>query len=156
MIISHRGNVDGKSMFENDPGFILAALEEFYVEVDVWYIDGKFFLGHDAPDHQVSENFLLDNNSGLFCHAKNLAAMQALKDLEIEHFFWHDQDDRVLTSSGYFWTFPGKDMSKDSIFVMPEIIFPPAEFEKLKQYDNFIAGYCTDYPRLKPKAKTQW
>lgn len=148
MIISHRGNVNGKSLFENDPGFILAALEEFFVEIDVWYIDGQFFLGHDKPDHKISENFLLDNNCGLFCHSKNLAALKNLKNLDIEHFFWHDKDDRVLTSSGYFWTYPGKEMCKDSIFVMPELAMSSEEFKQIKPENESIAGYCTDYPRF--------
>ena len=49
-IISHRGNLIGvKPECENNPTYIDQAIAEgFDVEIDVWFIDGEFFLGHDS------------------------------------------------------------------------------------------------------------
>ena len=85
ILISHRGNIDGKlSEYENNPNYILAAINLGYdVEIDVWFIDGKFMLGHDEPTHEVDYKFLM--NEKLWCHAKNLDSlieMKRLKNLE--------------------------------------------------------------------------
>ena len=51
ILISHRGNIDGRNVeYENNPNYIEAAINLGYdVEIDVWFIDGKFMLGHDEP-----------------------------------------------------------------------------------------------------------
>ena len=42
ILISHRGNLNGKSNMENRPGHINKALwQGFDVEIDVWYIDDE-------------------------------------------------------------------------------------------------------------------
>ena len=48
-IISHRGNVRGRVPGrENAPSYIDCALGNGYVvEIDVWVIDGEYWLGHD-------------------------------------------------------------------------------------------------------------
>ena len=38
------------------------------------------------------------------CHAKNFEALINLKKINA-NYFWHQNDDYVLTSSGYVWTF---------------------------------------------------
>ena len=50
--ISHRGNLNGiNPKQENKPSYIFNALERsFDVEVDVWFVKGKFYLGHDEPE----------------------------------------------------------------------------------------------------------
>ena len=47
--ISHRGNIDGRIINEeNSPEYILTALSRGYeVEIDVWFVDDSFHLGHD-------------------------------------------------------------------------------------------------------------
>jgi hypothetical protein len=49
ILISHRGNINGKQPSkENHPLYIFEAIKQgFQVEIDVWFIDGKFKLGHD-------------------------------------------------------------------------------------------------------------
>ena len=51
LYISHRGNLDGiNPELENNPKYISNALEKnFDVEVDAWFVNGKFYLGHDEP-----------------------------------------------------------------------------------------------------------
>ena len=53
--IAHRGNLNGPNrLLENKPDYLNVALSLGYdVEVDVWFIDGKFFLGHDRPDYEI-------------------------------------------------------------------------------------------------------
>ena len=69
-LISHRGNVNGKTDRENKPLYIKAALALGYdVEIDVWLVDGKWWLGHDGPETPTNINFL--KTKGLWCHAKN-------------------------------------------------------------------------------------
>ena len=59
-IISHRGNISGpEPKNENLPIYIDKALEQgFDAEVDLRIIKGKYFLGHDNPEHLVSLDWL--------------------------------------------------------------------------------------------------
>ena len=51
--IAHRGLFNGPDKEkENSPAQINQALFKGYdVEVDVWFKDGKWFLGHDEPTY---------------------------------------------------------------------------------------------------------
>jgi len=57
--ISHRGNLNGKNQeLENKPSYIFDALEKnFEVEVDIWFNEGKFYLGHDEPKDLIDSKF---------------------------------------------------------------------------------------------------
>lgn len=137
--IAHRGNINGPDpKYENNPAQIkLAISKRLYCEVDVWFINGHFILGHDEPLYPVKEVFL--ENKKLWCHAKNLAALGKMLTNKSIHCFWHDQDHYALTSNGYIWTLPGYPIEEKSIAVKLE---PPAPVG-LKCY-----GICTDYPLL--------
>jgi hypothetical protein len=141
--IAHRGLIDGPNKeLENRPEQIKAVLGMGYdCEVDLWRIGQKWFLGHDEPQYEVDEDFVkLD---GLWIHCKNLAALYMLSTSTdfLYTFFWHQNDDFTLTSDGYIWTYPDKDLSNISIAVMPELF--PKYWEYIKQVE--IAGVCTDY-----------
>ena len=102
--IAHRGNTKGKTENENRPVYIVNASKHHFVEVDVWYVKDKFFLGHDEPTYEVSIDFL--KNDRFFCHAKNIEALhRMLKEPDI-HCFWHENDLVTLTSKGYVWKYP--------------------------------------------------
>jgi hypothetical protein len=136
ILISHRGNLNGRNPeMENNPTYIDRALKAGYnVEIDVRYVAGKWYLGHDEPQHLVNWDYLL--NSKLWCHAKNIEALKIMLVLGM-HCFWHQNDDVTLTSRGYIWTFPGRRLTENSICVMPEMnggIKP-----------NEAAGICSDY-----------
>jgi len=132
ILISHRGNLNGKCDEENHPDHIDMALTQgFDVEIDVWKVLDEYYLGHDEPQYKVSMKFL--KNEKLWCHAKNI---EALYDMNKEgvHCFWHQTDDVTLTSKGYLWTYPEKGLTKNSIAVLPK------EIDKnLNCY-----GVCTD------------
>ena len=138
-LISHRGNLFGPNKErENSPSYILEALQlNFDVEVDVWYIDNNFWLGHDAPQYKTDSSFLL--NSRLWCHAKNLEALYEMKRFGI-HCFWHENDFATLTSKNYIWTYPGVNC-KNSIIVLPEIHNFTVLVEHLGICSDFIESY---------------
>ena len=119
ILISHRGNLDGKKeKLENHPDYIEEAKKKgFDVEIDVWFIKNNFFLGHDGPQFKVDSKFLEDQK--LWCHAKNSDALKELSKINC-HFFWHNTDDYTITSKGYIWTYPGKELFTQSICVLPE------------------------------------
>ena len=133
ILISHRGNLNGKTDDENKPKYIEEALSQgFDVEVDVWYDNNQFWLGHDKPQYKVSEEFL--EHPSLWCHAKNIQALYVMNKNYHVHCFWHQEDDVTLTSRGFFWTYPGKQLTKKSICVLPE-----------KRFEAEMAGVCSDY-----------
>lgn len=135
--ISHRGNLVGPDPSkENNPEYVMNAYRKGYdVEIDVWKIGRDFFLGHDGPQYEVDWKFL--TNPGLWCHAKNLEALAAMLNCGA-HCFWHQQDDAVLTSKGFMWTYPGKDLTRMSVCVMPE-------WQDFKQDFGVSYGVCSDY-----------
>jgi hypothetical protein len=136
--ISHRGNVDGKiKNIENSPDYVQRALSLGYeVEIDVWFVDGSFYLGHDEPLYLVQESFL--ENENFWCHAKNEEAFNKMMVNSNIHCFWHQTDDYTLTSKGIPWVFPGKKVHNNSIWVLPENTI----------YKNIMInclGICSDY-----------
>lgn len=118
--ISHRGNIDGiKKSEENNPNKIDFCLRTGYdVEVDVWYINDKFYLGHDEPQYEIKIDYLI--NEKLWCHAKNKDSLEILLKNNI-HCFWHQNDGYTLTSKGIIWVYPNIELPTNSVAVMPEI-----------------------------------
>lgn len=143
ILIAHRGNREGPCPeYENRPNYIvggLAACDWLHCEIDVWVIGGEFFLGHDEPQHRVSEEFLV--NSRLWCHAKNLPALESMLKNPLIHCFWHQEDNFVVTSRGYIWTYPGQPLTPMSIWVLPEVTSFAYSYEVVPKY----AGICSDY-----------
>ena len=148
-LISHRGNIGGKiSERENSPRYIIEAINSgFEVEIDVRCIHGIFYLGHDKPDHIVDIKFLESIKDYLWIHCKNIEALSILKS--DYHCFFHNIDDVTLTSRGYLWTYPGKELGKDSICVMPEITNQSNEYI-LKN----CVGICSDTILIYKSLKT--
>lgn len=117
ILISHRGNFQGSDPDqENKPSRILEVLSKgYHCEIDVWTTDEKWLLGHDEPQFEVEERFL--ENPNLWCHAKNIAAMERMLLNGKIHCFWHENDDCTLTSQNYIWTLPGKFVTTRSVVV---------------------------------------
>jgi alpha-glucosidase (family GH31 glycosyl hydrolase) len=134
--IAHRGLVNGPDVnLENRPEQINAAIEQgFDVEVDVWYVDSKIRLGHDGPDYCVDLSFL--KRKQVWAHAKNPQALEYLLNNNV-HCFWHDSDERTLTSQGYIWTYPNKETFTKSVIVVLE--------KELTLVNKNIFGVCGDY-----------
>ena len=135
IFIAHRGNTSGViPLYENSPEYVKAALQAgFYVEVDVWWFEGKFWLGHDKPTYEVERWWL--RSAALWCHAKTVETLCKLLDINA-HCFFHISDDAVMTSRGYIWTFPGKPLTERSISL---------DFGGHQTYCIPPAGICSDH-----------
>lgn len=127
ILIAHRGNINGKvEKLENSPSYIDFAIEQGYdVEIDVWYHQHEFWLGHDEPSYEVSLKWLTDRKDSLWIHCKDLITIDMLRELQIHNkvdlnYFFHDEDDCTITSKGDLWVYPGKQPVKNSIAVIPE------------------------------------
>ena len=135
--ISHRGNLTGRNPDrENSPAYIEEAISAGYdVEIDVWYIDGEFYLGHDEPRYGVCLDWLLKHP--LWCHAKNLDALERMTSFGV-HCFWHENDRFTLTSKSIPWCFPNNWSSKGITVVFDA---PCSEI-----LSKSVLGICTDDP----------
>ena len=108
------------------------------VEVDVRSKCGGLYLGHDEPKYKVRQNLLRFNR--IICHAKDKEALRImLEDGEI-HCFWHENDDYTMTSKGWVWVFPSKELIPNSVCVLPEY-YKRDDFRSL----NKCRAVCSDY-----------
>jgi len=136
ILISHRGNIDGvNKLRENKIDYINEAIKNgFDVEIDVWWKEDGFYLGHDEPQYKVSRDFLREPK--FWCHAKNVKAFyQMVDDIHI-HCFLHDRDELALTTRGYLWSLSETTMTDKSICVMPSLT---------RDLPKNVAGICCDF-----------
>jgi len=122
--ISHRGNIDGKNpSLENQPDYVEGALKLGYlVEVDIWYHENQWYLGHDEPTYRVDYSWL--SKELLVLHCKNIEALQKLVEIDNPHdnYFWHERDAVTMTSQGWIWAYPDVRVnSPKAIAVLPEL-----------------------------------
>ena len=140
ILISHRGNLNGKQPDnENHPDYILRAIIAGYdVEIDVWFVDGKFKLGHDEPQYDFPFDLFSNFYTKLWIHCKNIEALSQLNNLDSNgsklNYFFHESDLGVLTSKGYIWS---TNQCERAILVMPET------FNQETNKNTF--GVCSDY-----------
>lgn len=140
ILISHRGNIDGKNItLENDYEYVLNAINNNYqVEIDIWIIKTKLYIGHDEPKYESKKYKINELNHLYWFHAKNLDALLFLIKNNFKQYFWHQNDDFALTNNNLIWTYPNKELSKNSIAVLPEL----ANYTN-KQLRNCY-GICSD------------
>lgn len=120
-LIAHRGNREGsRPEFENAPRYVKEALSAGYdVEIDVRYEDGMWYLGHDSPKYEIPFDFL--RLPGLWCHAKNIRALELMLTVKKINCFWHENDECSLTSHGWIWTFPTNNPGPKCICIYRDI-----------------------------------
>jgi hypothetical protein len=105
-LISHRGNLKGPvENKENRPSYIDCAIKLGHeVEVDIRYINGDFYLGHDTPDYKISSTWILLRTESLWFHCKDINSAHELKKLNQNvKFFCHSNDSYIITSTGHLW-----------------------------------------------------
>jgi hypothetical protein len=140
--IAHRGNTNGSDIYrENTVAQILNAISAgFDVEVDVWYVNGDVFLGHDGPEYLVPKIFLVEICHSAWYHCKNLEALEFFAtELPGMRHFWHEEDRFTLTSDNYIWTYPGQPVTPRSIIV-------DLDLSSWDSYKDVAYAVCTDYP----------
>jgi hypothetical protein len=119
-LIAHRGNLEGpKKDQENKPEYLNKALAMGYdVEVDIWVLNYKIYLGHDFPQYEVEEDYIRSISNKAWFHCKNFGAIDFLSSsLQESNYFWHQSDKFTLTSKGFIWTYPGEETSGNSVIV---------------------------------------
>ena len=140
--ISHRGNLNGiNKNIENLPEYlekIIPLYPNIIFEIDMWLIDEKLWLGHDFNQYVINNDFLNKYKERIICHAKNIDCLEYLIQRGDIHCFFHNNDDVVLTSKNWLWTFPGKKLTSKSICVLPE-------WNDFKENTDNILGICSDY-----------
>ena len=138
--ILHRGNYYGPNGIENDPKMIYDLLMKGNeIEIDLWYTNKRFFLGHDKPEYEVHEYFL--DYKGLWIHCKDANTLEYMNKYKKHlNYFYHTNEDYVLTSQGYIWCLVGKPTLDGSIVVMPEK--GNYNWDILKQKNCIV---CSDY-----------
>jgi hypothetical protein len=137
LIISHRGNIDGPDPSKENT---IKQIDKVIsmgipVEIDVRVVDDKWFLGHDYGEYQIDKSYLLQNKEMIWCHAKNIYALENMLELGV-HCFWHQEDYYTLTSKGIIWAYPNH-YTGAGILVMPSK-------ELIDKYRQSIYGICVD------------
>jgi len=146
IIISHRGNLTGpNSETENNPEQIITCINKGYdVEIDLWYNDVGYFLGHDYPKYKVDlVDFLYKYRKQLWIHCKNIESLGKLLDSGLSlNFFWHQNDDYTVTTWDYIWSYPNTTPP----YFKNQILL---DFSKTVDFDYYksldIKGICVDY-----------
>lgn len=147
-LICHRANLYGKTILENHPDKIYNCLRlGFDIEIDIRKIGDKLFLGHDNPQYEISLEFLEKYRERIWIHCKDYSSLEYMNNLENRdnfNYFYHTDEDYILTSKNNIWCYPGKKLLKNSVCVMPELDNSINKNE-LKT-DNNIYKICTDNP----------
>lgn len=141
--IAHRGLFTGSDRLnENNPKQIEKALMQGYeCEIDVRLHNNKFFLGHDDMQYEVDEHYLKDPR--FWIHCKNIDALYYFSTCKTYqyNYFWHENDQYTMTSKGFIWTFPGKDLTDNSVMVMPEYV----DSDLTNTQNVTCYAICSDY-----------
>jgi hypothetical protein len=123
--ILHRGLTHGPnpSLENNEDWIIMRIMDGWDIEMDVWYINGSWWIGHDAPTTPLKHIQLLTHKQ-CWIHCKNLEALYHIP--KESHHFVHDRDVATLTSENYIWyninqfVTPDVESDKKSVIVLPE------------------------------------
>tara|TARA_R100001015_G_C4424187_1_gene23692 strand:- start:22 stop:495 length:474 start_codon:yes stop_codon:yes gene_type:complete len=152
ILISHRGNTNGPNKRkENTKEYIDNALNKgYHVELDIWFKDGKFFLGHDVPEVETRFEWLLARKEKIWIHCKNAEALFKLtSDRNQMTLFYHEKEDYSLiyngrdkngsTVNGVIWAHNIKNINH-------KCVIPLLDKSDLKNKpDEDIWGICSDY-----------
>ena len=140
--ILHRGNMKGPGSCENNPVGIQNALNSGYdVEIDLWIRGNEFWLGHDKPEYLIDKSFI--KKEGLWIHCKDANTLEQMTlNYKTLRFFYHTEEDYVLTSKCDIWCYVGMPALKNSIIVMPERTPKLYSFTELT---DLGCGICSDY-----------
>jgi len=120
--IAHRGNINGINVErENHPDYIDEAISLGYdVEIDMWWIDGRTYLGHDEPQYEVDDEWLAERLDKLWVHCKNIELLNWIVNTSL-NYFWHTIDSYTLISNKMVLVKPGQKLIENSICCMPEM-----------------------------------
>jgi hypothetical protein len=148
--IAHRGNVKGRYIPDENKPMLIDELNAKGVgcEIDVWFEGASWFLGHDAPEHNVSFDWLMKFLPLRLYHCKNAAALNKLHlecgrlGYEV-NLFYHTVEDYAITSRGQIVVHPDRMCLPDSIEMMPEL----SKDRHDRFYPNIVCSDSEDFLR---------
>ena len=125
------------------------------VEIDIWYFNDTFYVGHDYPEWEIPFDWLCEDGllfthlDNILLHAKSWPTYCKLMSHDIMahlHFFYHSTEPFAITSKGM------KVINSDchvstSPFLEPIVMRP----ERLFKEDLFSLNrviICTDLPEV--------
>lgn len=141
-IISHRGNIEQSyPQLENDPIYIQNAINQNIItEIDIWFVEKKYFLGHDSPKYEIDESWIIKNQNWLLAHCKNIQAFYNLSHISNNILkLCHSNDPYVAINGELIWVHD-KNLPLNDSCIIPV-------YEKLYDISNFLIVHaiCTDY-----------
>jgi len=146
IFIAHRGLIHGPNLNkENRLSTIEIAIKKgFDVEIDIWVIDNKIYLGHDNKNLvKIDFDYIEEHKRVFWIHAKNFEALKFFSELDKKeefNYFWHQEDNYTLTSQNIPWIYPGCEAIPSGILVMPENVMDIDNIKSIK-----VKGVCSDY-----------
>ena len=146
-LISHRGNIRGPIPDkENRPSYIDCAIGNGYdVEIDVNYVNGELWLGHDEPQYKVTHTWIQERSKYLWLHCKDF---ESAKECWKYQSFCHSGDPFVFTSNNKIWLHG----ENESIYTLDDMTIIPVinkqESTSFNTANGIPFGVCTDYPAI--------
>ena len=146
-MISHRGNIRGPIPDkENRPSYIDCAIGNGYdVEIDVNYVNGELWLGHDEPQYKVTHTWIQARSKYLWLHCKDF---ESAKECWKYQAFCHSGDPFVFTSNNKIWLHG----ENESIYTLDDMTIIPVinkqESTSFHTANGIPFGVCTDYPAI--------
>ena len=146
-LISHRGNIRGPIPDkENRPSYIDCAIGNGYdVEIDVNYVNGELWLGHDEPQYKVTHTSIQERSKYLWLHCKDF---ESAKECWKYQAFCHSGDPFVFTSNNKIWLHG----ENESIYTLDDMTIIPVinkqESTSFHTANGIPFGVCTDYPAI--------
>lgn len=143
--ISHRGNLDSiNPSFENSPNYIdLAIKEGFDVEIDVRYLNGKLYLGHDNPDYGIDIEWLIQRSENLWIHTKDINSLYILNEYNLKIFFHEKESHTIIHNSKFIWTHNINEATNKSIIPLLGL----SDLDSFEE-NKFVYGICSDYIKI--------
>jgi len=143
IFISHRGNVAGANKRrENTCDYIDEAIEEGYdVEVDVRFMGGSLFLGHDCAERLVPLKWLAERRRELWIHAKNVDALLYLVANGEFKVFAHSSDPFTFIHNANLAWIHDLDLANNQSII--PLIDKVDSVERFEIAD--VRGVCSDY-----------
>lgn len=141
ILISHRGNIDGPNLErENTKSYIDECIDTGYeVEIDVWMIEDKLFLGHDEPTNPVTLQWLQDRSEKLWIHCKNFNSLQFLLGHNELRVFFHENEKYTIMSNGLIWAHELNETNQRCIIPLL------TEKDLISWNPVSVFGVCSDY-----------
>ena len=110
-IIAHRADINNRSSRrESTKSSVKDCVDlGFNVEIDKRLFYGNLYLGHNRTEEIIKKQEPRKIKNKVWILRKNLKAFFSQIQGDF-NYFWHEEDSYTLTSKGYIWAYPGKEL----------------------------------------------